>query len=144
MKRAVTFFLLITIVGFCFYTFGFGKMKIEDYEWKMRTIAHIEDDQVVYDAVAENDDVHPSAAAIDMTLIAKDGKITIFDATNEMIYEGAYSVARKNPKGTDYRITMNEKSGHATVAMTMYASGMREPTLPIYLDGYSMHFYGKQ
>ena len=33
------------------------------------------------------------------------------------------------------------KTGYATVAMTTYADGTEEPTLPITLDGYSMYFY---
>ena len=79
-----------------------------------------------------------------MTLIAKGGKITIIDATNEMIYEGAYSAVGKNLKGTDYRIVIDEKTGHATVAVTTYVGGTKEPTLPINLAGYSMYFYGEQ
>ena len=47
----------------------------------------------------------------------------------------------KDPKGTDYRITIVGKSGFACVAMTTYADGTEEPTLPISLDGYSIDFY---
>ena len=144
MKRTLTFFLLVVGVAFAFFVFGFEKVKIEDCEWKMRTIAHVEENQVVYDAVEKKDDTHQDAAVIDMTLIAKDGKITIVDATNKKTYEGTYSVMSKNPKGRDYRIIIDGKTGHATVAMTTYIGGTQEPTLPIYLEGYSMHFYCEQ
>ena len=40
-----------------------------------------------------------------------------------------------------YRITIDGKSGFACVAMTTYADGTEEPTLPISLDGYSIDFY---
>ena len=144
MKRTLILFLLIMSSAFAFFVFGFEKVKIEDYEWKMRTIAHVEENQVVYDAVEEKDDIHQGAAVIDMTLIAKDGKITILDVTNGIFYEGTYLITSKNPKGTDYRIMIDEKSGCATAAMTTYLSGTKEPTLPINLDGYSMYFYGEK
>ena len=120
-----------------------GKVKIEDYEWKMRTIMHGEDNQVVVDAVGEDDPAHPEAKIIEMTLVAKDGKITITDVSNNKTYEGTYTVSGRNPEGTDYHITIDGKSGYAAVAMTTYADGSEEPTLPISLDGYSMYFYAK-
>ena len=120
---------------------GGGRPEIEDYEWKMRSIVHIKDNQVVYDAVSEEHASYPEAKIIDMKLVAKDGKILITDITNNMTYEGSYSVSGKNPKGTDYNITIDGKSGYAGVAMTTYADGTKEPTLPISLQGYSMYFY---
>ena len=98
MKRTLILFLLIMSSAFAFFVFEFEKVKIEDYEWKMRTIAHVEENQVVYDAVEEKDDIHQGAAVIDMTLIAKDGKITILDVTNGIFYEGTYLITSKNPK----------------------------------------------
>ena len=53
------------------------------------------------------------------------------------------TVSGRNPEGTEYRITIGNKTGHAIVAMTTYADGTEEPTLPISLDGYSMYFYAK-
>ena len=43
---------------------------------------HADDNQVIYDAVAEESTTHPEAKIIEMTLVAKDGKITITDVTN--------------------------------------------------------------
>ena len=122
---------------------GMDKPKIEDYEWKMRTIMHIEDNQSVYDAAEEENSAHPEAKIIEMTLVAKDGKITITDVTNNKTYEGTYTVSGRNPEGTDYHITIDGKSGYAGVAMTTYADGSEEPTLPISIDGYSMYFYAE-
>ena len=118
-------------------------MKIEDYGWKMRTVMHIENDQVVYDAVSEPGDAHSEAKVVDMTLEAKDGKLLITDATNDKTYEGTYKATKKTPAGTDYEITIDGMAGYATVAVTAYADGAEEPTLPITLDGYSMYFYGE-
>ena len=106
----------------------------------MRRIMHAEDSQVVYDAAAEESGTHPEAKIIDMTLVAKDGKITITDVTNNKTYEGTYTVSGRNPKGTDYKITIDGKAGYATVDMTMYADGKEEPTLPINLGDHSIYF----
>ena len=143
MKKIVSILLLAATLMFALSACGMGKPKIEDYEWKMRTIMHAEDNQVIYDAVAEESTTHPEAKIIEMTLVAKDGKITITDVTNGKTYEGTYTVSGRNPKGTDYNITIDGKSGYAGVAMTTYADGSEEPTLPISLDGYSMYFYAE-
>ena len=143
MKKIVSILLLAATLMFALSACGMEKPKIEDYEWKMRTIAHIEGEQLVYDAAAEESTAHPEAKIIDMTLVAKDGKITITDVTNNNTYEGTYTVSGRNPEGTDYHITIDGKSGYAGVAMTTYADGLEEPTLPINLDGYSMYFYAQ-
>ena len=141
MKRIISILLLTTMLILTLSACGTGKPKIEDYEWKMQTIMHAKDNQIVYDAVAEESSTHPEAKIIEMMLVAKDGKITITDVTNNTTYEGTYTVSGRNPKGTDYCITIDGKSGYAGVAMTTYADGTEEPTLPITLDGYSMYFY---
>ena len=143
MKKILYILLLAATLMFALSACGMGKPKIEDYEWKMRTIMHIEDNQSVYDAAEEASTAHPEAKIIEMTLVAKDGKITITDVTNGKTYEGTYTVSGRNPKGTDYNITIDGKSGYAGVAMTTYADGSEEPTLPISLDGYSMYFYAE-
>lgn len=143
MKKITSILLLAVMLIFSLSACGTGKPKIEDYEWKMRTIAHIEGEQLVYDAAAEESTAHPEAKIIEMTLVAKDGKITITDITNGKTYEGTYTVSGRNPEGTDYHITIDGKSGYAGVAMTTYADGSEEPTLPIGIDGYSMYFYAE-
>ena len=143
MKKIVSILLFAVTLILALSACGMGKPKIEDYEWKMRTIAHIEGEQLVYDAAAEESTAHPEAKIIEMTLVAKDGKITITDVTNGKTYEGTYTVSGRNPKGTDYNITIDGKSGYAGVAMTTYADGSEEPTFPISLDGYSMYFYAE-
>ncbi len=143
MKRTISILILFTALALALSACGMGKVEIEDYEWRMRTIMHAEDDQVVVDAVGENDPAHPEAKIIEMTLVAKDGKITITDVTNGKTYEGAYTVSGTNPEGTDYHITIDGKSGHAGVAMTTYADGTQEPTLPINLGTHSIYFYAE-
>ena len=143
MKKIVPILLLAATLIFALSACGMGKPKIEDYEWKMRCIMHGEDNQFVMDAMAEESSTYPEAKIIEMTLVAKDGKITITDFTNNKTYEGTYTVSKKTPEGTNYHITIDGKSGFACVAMTTYADGTEEPTLPISLDGYSIDFYAE-
>lgn len=143
MKKAISILLLMTTLILTLSACNAGKVKIEDYDWKMRYIMHGEDNQAVIDAAKEESSTYPEAKVIDMTLIAKDGKITITDVTNTKTYEGTYTVEGKTPKGTDYKVTIDGKSGYATVAMTEYADGSQEPTLPINLGDYSLYFYAE-
>lgn len=143
MKRTISTIILIAVLTITLSACGMGKVKIEDYEWKMRTIMHGEDNQVVIDAVGEYDTAHPEAKIVEMTLVAKDGKITITDHTNNKTYEGTYTVEQKTPAGTDYEVTIDGKEGYATVAMTTYADGTEEPTLPINLGTHSIYFYAE-
>ena len=143
MKRITSIIILIATLTIALSACGMGKANIEDYEWKMRTIMHGVDNQVVVDAVGEDDPAHPEAKIIDMTLTAKDGKITITDHTNNKTYEGTYKVEQKTPAGTDYKVTIDGKKGYATVAMTTYADGTEEPTLPLNLGTHSIYFYAE-
>lgn len=143
MKRIISILMLVASLALTLSACGLGKVKIEDYEWKMRTIMHAEDNQVVVDAVGEDDPAHPEAKIIEITLVAKDGKITLSDRTNNKTYEGTYTVEQKTPAGTDYKITIDGKEGYATVAMTTYADGTEEPTLPINLGTHSIYFYAE-
>ena len=120
-------------------------VKIEDYEWKMRTAmsndteaAQYQDELVV--AVGEADELYPDAEIVDMTLTAKDGEITITDTTNGKTYNGTYEVIQKTPKGTDYEIIIDGVTGYATVSPTEYYDETEIPTLPINIDGYSLYF----
>ncbi len=143
MKRIV---YIITLIGALVLTLsacGTGMGKIENYEWKMRYVMHVEDNNVVVDAACEDDSSHPEAKIIDMTLIAKDGKITITDNTGDKTYPGTYKVRQRTPGGTDYKVTIDGVEGYATVAMTTYSDGSEEPTLPINLGTYSIYFYAE-
>lgn len=120
-------------------------VAIEDYEWKMRTVmsndieaAQNEDELVV--AVGEADELYPDVNIVDLKLVAKDGTITVTDATNNKTYTGTYKVQQKTPKGTDYEVTIDGIKGYATVAPTEYYDGSEVPTLPINLGEYSLYF----
>ena len=143
MKKVLAVFLLFVVV-FSLSACNRDVVAIEDYEWKMGAVmrndievAQNEDELVV--AVGEEDDIHPNAKIVDLKLVAKDGSITITDATNNKIYSGTYKVQQKTPKGTDYEVTIDGIKGYATVAPTEYYDGSEVPTLPINLGEYSLY-----
>ena len=143
MKKVI-FVLLSLALIFALSACGGDVVAIEDYEWKMRTVmrndievAQNEDELVV--AVGEEDDIHPNAKIVDLKLVAKDGSITITDATNNKTYTGTYKVQKKTPKGTDYEVTIDGIKGYATVSPTEHYDGSEVPTLPINLGEYSLY-----
>ena len=144
MKKILSVFLMSFIV-FALSACNADVVKIEDYEWEMRTVmsndtesAQYQDELVV--AVGEADELYPDAEIVDMTLTAKDGEITITDTTNGKTYTGTYEVMQKTPKGTDYEIIIDGVNGYATVSPKEYYDGTEIPTLPINIDGYSLYF----
>lgn len=144
MKKILSMFLT-TIMIFTLSACGGDVVAIEDYEWKMRTVASNDieaaqapDELIV--AVGKADALYPEAEIVDLTLNAKDGAITITDRTNNKTYSGTYEVQQKTPKGTDYEIIINGVSGYATVSPTEYYDGSDIPTLPININGYSLYF----
>ena len=147
MKKVVSLILALITLLCCLTACGMGNPKIEDYEWKMRTVMsndiELADSDEVVLAVGKPDEIYPDAKIVDLTLEAKDGKLTITDATNSKTYEGTYKVAKKTPDGIDYEITIDGKNGYATVAMTKYYEGTEEPTLPINLGTHSIYFYAE-
>ena len=148
MEKFLSVFLMLTLT-FVLSACNTNVVAIEDYEWKMRTvmsndieIAQSEDELVV--AVGEADELYPDVQIIEMTLIAKDGAITVTDVTNNKTYTGTYKVQQKTPKGTDYEVTIDGVKGYATVAPTEYYDGSEVPTLPINLGDYSLYFIPQQ
>ena len=144
MKKIISLLLMLILV-FTLSACNGDVVAIEDYEWKMGAVmrndievAQNEDELVV--AVGEEDDIHPNAKIVDLKLVAKDGSITITDATNNKTYSGTYKVQQKTPKGTDYEVTIDGAKGYATVAPTEYYDGSEVPTLPINLGEYSLYF----
>ena len=149
MKKTVLILLGILTLIMLLSSCTSETISIEDYEWKMRTVmsgnietAQNEDTLIV--AVGESDELYPEAKIIDLTLIAKEGQITITDKTNGKTYTGTYKIQQETPKGTDYKITINGQDGYATVAPTEYYDGSEVPTLPINLGEYSLYFIPKK
>ena len=143
MKRLIYIFPLL--LALIFTSCDTDLPKIEDCEWKMRTVmGNISDtldgakEYVI--ATGEADAAYPDAKIIELKLTAKDGKITVSDITNGKTYSGSYKATNKTPVGTDYEITIAGISGYATVAKTKYYDEGELATLPINLGEYSLYF----
>ena len=143
MKKSLSFIFIILIITNIFTACRAERPQIEDYEWKMRYIIHTENNSILFDAYDSQNSAHPEAKIIDMILIAKDGNIIITDNTNNKTYYGTYSIENKTPEGVNYTVNINSKLGYAGVAMTTYADGSKEATLPISIDRYSLCFVEK-
>lgn len=144
MKKLISI-LLILIFTFAFSACGADAAAIEDHEWKMRAVmsnnievVQNEDELVV--AVGEEDALYPDAKIVDLTLAAKDGELTITDATNGKTYSGTYKVQQKTPEGTAYEVTIDGEAGYAELSPAEYYDGSELPTLPINLSDYSLYF----
>lgn len=145
MKRVLSTVFLLLSLTLLFSSCATKNISIEDCEWQMRTVisgdietSQNEDSLVV--AVGEPDELYPDAKIVDLILIAKDGKITINDETNNKTYNGTYKVQQKTPKGNVYEVTINGQDGYATVAPTEHYDGSEIPTLPINLGEYGLYF----
>jgi len=143
VKIMIAFFLSMIL---CLSLTACGKeeLAIENYEWNLRYAYQVEDNQINVIATDEYDTAHPNASIVEVTLKAEDGKITIADKTNNKTYTGTYTLENTNPKEKNYKVLINGQEGYATVAMTTYADGSEEPTLPINLGEYSLYFYSKK
>ena len=99
MKR-ILFMIQMSLMILTLSACGGDVVAIEDYEWKMRTVASNDiaaaqaPDELII-AVGEVDDLYPDAEIVDLTLTAKDGEITITDTTNGKTYSGTYKVMQK-------------------------------------------------
>ena len=139
MKKIIPV-LFICILVMIFSACGQDEIKIEDYEWKLRTAANINAEGLIV-AVGEKDEAYPDAKVVDVVLTAKDGELVITDKINDETYEGAYEEMFVTDSSEDYKIIIKGKDGYATVAYTTYADGKKELTLPITIGGYDMYFY---
>ena len=137
MKKILSVFLM-SLTVFTLSACNADVVAIEDYEWKMRTVmsndietAQYQDELVI--AVGEADELYPDAEIVDLTLIAKDGEITITDTTNGKTYNGTYEVQKKTSKGMDYEIIIDGVTGYATVSPTEYYDGSEIPLSLIHI-----------
>ena len=136
-------FLLSTLFLLSMAGCGENNLTIENYEWSLRYAYQVEDNQINVIATDKYDTAHPNASIVVVTLKAEDGIITIVDKKNSKTYTGVYTLESANPKEKNYKVLINGQEGYATVAMTTYADGSEEPTLPINLGDYSLYFYSE-
>ena len=139
MKKLIPV-LFILILVMIFTACGKEEIKIEDYEWHLRTAMSLEKDGLVF-AVGEETEAYPDAEVVDVILTANDGELIIKDKTNNETYKGAYEEMYVTENSEDYKMIIEGEDGYATVAYTTYDDGTKELTLPITVGGYDLYFY---
>lgn len=140
-KKAITLTPIFVILLCIFLYAIFVIPKIELYTWELSTaqqegppfitVAHNKD----YDFTDEDDVLFKFSKPIELTCVAKNGKLTITDKTNNIIYNGTYKVESWNKfSGQCYKIVIDGKDGKANI------SDRFNPTLFMSIDGYYLNF----
>lgn len=145
MKKITTLVLalvMIMLISACGVN-GKPVVYIDSYEWKLQSVmnndSEVADEELVI-AVGEQDELYPNATVVDIMLTAKDGEITITDATNNKTYTGAYKMTEETSKSATYEIVIDDIEGNATITITEHLGNRLTPTLPINLGEYTVYF----
>ena len=125
---------------------GKAVVNIESYEWKMRAVmktgkeeSDVPDDELVI-AVGEQDELSPDAKVADIMLTAKNGEITLTDATNNKTFAGTYEMTEETSKSVTYAIIIDNIAGSATIKTEEHIGNRLTPTLPVELGDYTVYF----
>lgn len=133
--------LFVIILCILFYAV-FAKPVIETHTWELFSaqqadpphfaVAHHYNYTLADD---ENDTTFKFSKPIELTCVAKSGKLTITDKTNDKVYNGTYKVKSWNRFTFQrYEIVIEGKKGKANI------SDRFNRTLSMSIDGYNLHF----
>lgn len=125
----------------CIFLYAiFVKPKIEIYTWELSLAQQAEPYFVVahnpdYDFSDNDSPLFAFSKPIDVTCVAKNGKLTITDKTNNKTYNGTYKVKswRRHQR---YEIVIDGKDGMANISN----SSLFNPTLFVSIEGYYLNF----
>lgn len=145
-NKIIPFVLLFVLVVCLVGCDGTVKYSIEGYDWIMTTAQSAENGNFV--AYNPSDDPfdaenYPNAVAVELTFKAKNGLLTIENKTDGVNYAGTYKEISSSSAGTQYEITIGEKSGMAVASATKYSDGTEVLTLVLSVDGYAINFQAK-
>ena len=141
-KKAIAFTPVFVVVLCIFLYSAFLKPKIEIHTWELFsaqqseapyfTVAHHYNYTFADD---ENDTLFKFSKPIELTCVAKNGKLTITDKTNDKVYNGTYKVKSWNRFTFQrYEIVIEGKKGKANI------SDRFNRTLSMSIDGYNLYF----
>lgn len=133
--------VFVVILCISFYVI-FAKPVIERHTWMLFSaqqadsphfvVAHLHNYTLADD---ENDTLFKFSKPIELTCVAKSGKLTITDKTNNKTYSGTYKVkswSKHSPQS--YEIVIEGKKGKANISERF------NRTLFMSIDGYYLHF----
>lgn len=141
-KKAVAF-LPICAIALCVVLFAlFAKPIIENHTWQLSSAQQAEPFFVIahdpeYDFADNDSSLYALSKPIDLTCVAKNGKLTLTDKTNGKSYSGTYKVKswRRNQR---YEIVIEGKKGVANISNNSLFNRM----LFMSIDGYYLNFTG--
>ena len=145
MRKIASIFLSLLLLWVCFGCHDKNPLPIENYKWEMTTIQSSEfnENPIVYNPTVAMDFNYnrvQGCKPMAMTCHASDGKIVIFDKTDNTIYNGTYTLTEKKSNSTIYEISFAQKTGTAVTSMKTYSDGTKTPTLIISLGLYTLNF----
>lgn len=120
---------------------------LDSHEWVLTTIQSTEENGafIAYSPSASALDAsgYPDAVAIEMSLSASNGNLTLCDITHTQNHIGSYSITNTDSASTIYEITLDGASGNAVVSETKHSDGSSVPTLIISVGDYTLTFQAK-
>ena len=140
-KKAV--FVPIIITAVCIFLYGtLVKPMIEIHTWELSTAQQV----APFLTIAHNpqynfsdgDPLFATSKPMEITCVAKNGKLTITDKTNNKIYSGNYKVelwSKFSRQG--YEIMIEGKTGTANISN---GSFFNPTSLFMSIDGYCLNF----
>ncbi len=118
-----------------------GVARIESEEWVLASVSLY--GEIVY-ASPDLIESAEGATALECTLKAKGGTLTITDATNDRVYTGVYGErGEPGPTTADHKVTFGTESGRALIAHTTPTEGEALLTLTLTVDDYVLSFIAK-
>lgn len=137
MKKLIgimSLILCLAILSSC----GGAVIDVDAYEWGLQS------------AVKTNTTLNTSQK-IDfenVSLTARNGKITVNDKATGAVYSGAYMVTGSNSEGSEYSLSVGSSSGNAILSLVDYEGERAVPTLTISLtngnERYNLSFKAKK
>ena len=118
----------------------FAKPTIEKCTWVLSSAQQAEPFSIVahrsgYDFSDNENELFAFSKEIELTCVAKDGKLILTDKTNDKIYEGTYKTTSWSRFSTQsYTVVINGKDGTANI------SSRFNRTLFISVGGYYLNF----
>ena len=138
LKKSILISILVVVCVTIYVVFA--KPAIETRTWVLSVAQRAEPFLVVahksgYDFSDDSSNLFAFSKEIELVCVAKDGKLTINDNTNDKIYEGAYKVTSWGRfSGQEYTVVIDGKEGTANISSSF------NRTLFISVGGYYLNF----
>lgn len=143
MTKRLLMIILPFLLIFCFCGCGDNQtVKIDEYDWSMATVQSVAENGrvIAYNPEETIEDIYTEAKAMEITLTAQKGKLTIFDKTGGNDYTGTYKLKKMEYDTVIYDVNINGNSGNAVVSCVISSSGNRYVTLILSFEEYAINF----